>query len=186
MTTMRRRRMKRRRILSERRPPLILSSHLPLTVTRPSSDQDVAAPPFVALADHHGLPCCSLRPVTEQRLRASTLPLPLTWCFVSFCDQRCCPSFLFFLFCFVSSLSWLLFFFPSSIFSVLFSPFHRSGVITLNLRGGSKVTESSRDVFASRTALFSKDSCKHFVHSGDQTTITLCDWEGGRGGVDPK
>lgn len=94
MTTMRRR-MKRRRILTERPPPLILSSHLPLTVTCASSDQDVAAPPFVALADHHSLPCCFLRPMTEQRLRASTLPLPLTWCFVSFCDQRCCPSFFF-------------------------------------------------------------------------------------------
>lgn len=76
-------------------------------------------------------------------------------------------------------------FLPVEHFSVLFSPFRRSGVIALNLRGGSKVTEASRDVFASRTALFLKDSCKHFVHSGDQTTITLCDWEGG-GGVDPK
>lgn len=73
-------------------------------------------------------------------------------------------------------------FLPVEHFSVLFSPFRRSGVITLNLRGGSKVTEASRDVFASRTALFLKDSCKHFVHSGDQTTITLCDWEEGGGG----
>lgn len=88
--------------------------------------------------------------------------------------------FLFFLVCFFAVV--VAVFLPVEHFSVLFSPFRRSGVITLNLRGGTKVTEASRDVLASHTGLFLKDSCKHFVHSGDQTAITLCDWEGEGGG----
>lgn len=68
--------MKGRRNLTEQPPPLILSSHLPPAVTRASSDQDVAARPSVARADHHSLLCCSPRPMTEQRSRALTLPLP--------------------------------------------------------------------------------------------------------------